>query len=81
MDKPVLIRLVQGLVQEIKALAGKNEQLSAYLDNDFNHMAVSQKQWELLERQKIVMDEYQEILEDRLIDALINTTFNWEQLK
>ncbi len=77
MDKPVLIRLVQ----EIKALAGKNEQLAAYLDNAFNHHEVSPKQWELLERQKIVMDEYQEILEDRLIDALINTTFNWEQLK
>ena len=77
MDKLTLIRLVL----EIKSLAGKHEQLTAYLDNAFNRHGVSPKQWELLERQQIVMGEYQEILEDRLIDALINTNFNWEQLK
>jgi hypothetical protein len=77
MNKGTLIRLMQ----EIKALAGKNEQLAAYLGNDFNRHEVSPKHWELLERQQIVMGEYQEILEDRLIDALINTTFNWEELK
>jgi len=77
MDKPVLI----SLIQEIKSIAGKSEQLAAYLDNDFNRCAASPKQWELLEYQAIVMGEYQEVLEDRLIDALINTNFNWEQLK
>jgi hypothetical protein len=77
MDKLTLIRLVL----EIKSLAGKHEQLTAYLDNDFNRHEVNPKHWELLERQQIVMGEYQEILEDRLIDTLINTTFNWEQLK
>jgi hypothetical protein len=77
MDKGTLIRLVQG----IKSLAGKNEQLAAYLDNDFNRHEVSPKQWELLERELIVMGEYQEILEASLIDALIHTPFNWEQLK
>jgi hypothetical protein len=77
MDKGTLIRLVQ----EIKALAGKNEQLTAYLDSDFNRHGVSPAHWEMLERQKIIMGAYQEILGNRLIDILVHTNFNWEQLK
>ncbi len=77
MDKTFLIRLMQ----EVKELAGKNTQLEAYLGNDFNRDGVSPEHWAMLERQKVIMEMYQDILEDRLIDLIANSNINLEQLK